>query len=65
MYTAKLTIKTRLGTLIDEHNITGAGTAEAAYWAAEELSSNVERFYRWSANHEITVYDEAGEVVPF
>ena len=65
MYTAKLTITTWYGWFIDEHTITGAKTAEAAYWAAEELSSNVERFYRWSANHEITVYDEAGEVVPF
>lgn len=65
MYTAKLTITTRLGTVIDEHNITGAGTAEDAYRASEELSENVERWYPWYANHEITVYDEAGEVVPF
>lgn len=65
MYTAKLTITTRYGWFIDEHTITGAETAEDAYRAAEELSSNVECFYRWSANHEITVYDETGEVVPF
>ena len=65
MYSAKLTIKTRFGTIIDEYNITGAGTAEGAYIASNEVSQNVERRYPWDANYEITVYDETGEVVSF
>lgn len=65
MYTAKLAITTRLGTVIDEHTITGAGTAEDAYSACEDLSNNVERWYPWYANYEIIVYDENGEIVPF
>ena len=64
MYTAKLTITTRLGTVIDEHTVTGAGTAEEAYRAAEKLSSDIEYVYRWPANHEITVFDENGDNVP-
>lgn len=65
MYTAKLTIKTRFGTVIDEHTVTGAGTAENAYKAAEKLSSDIEYLYQWTANHEITVFDENGDNVPF
>ena len=65
MYTAKLTIKTRFGTVVDEHTITGAETAEEAYRAAEKLSSDIEYLYRRSDNHEITVCDENGDNVPF